>query len=202
MANKGKIIGLMLLPIAGILVNAARAEYLTPRDASAQSSGASSPASIRLKADLSDKILYVEQAGKVVKTYTFASGTAKYPTPRGTFTVRKVVWHPAWVPPDSKWAEKKTAKNPGHPDNPMKLVKIFFKEPDYYIHGTDQLGTIGASASHGCIRMDPVEAAELAIRLMEASGASKDTDWYRNAIEKGETRTVVLPQKVEMVITS
>jgi lipoprotein-anchoring transpeptidase ErfK/SrfK len=197
MTNKGKIIGTLLLPIAGIIVSAARAEYLEPRDTEAQQL-----APIRLKADLSDKILYVEQGGTVVKTYTFASGTSKYPTPRGTFRVGKVIWHPAWRPPDSKWAQKKTAKDPGHPDNPMKLVKIFFKEPDYYIHGTDQLDTIGSSASHGCIRLDPVDAAELAIRVMEASGASRNSDWYRNAIEKGETRTVVLPRKVEMVITA
>jgi lipoprotein-anchoring transpeptidase ErfK/SrfK len=196
MGNMRKIIGLMLLPVAGILVNAARAEYVKPRDA-----GAQQLAAIRLKADLSDKILYVEQGGKVVKTYTFADGSAKYPTPRGTFSVGKVIWHPAWIPPDSKWAQKKTAKDPGQDGNPMKLVKIFFKEPDYYIHGTDQLDTIGSSASHGCIRMDPVDAAELAIRVMEASGARKDSDWYRNAIEQGETRTVVLPRRVEMVIT-
>ena len=197
MGNTQKIIGLLLLPVAGVLINAASFEYLKPRDASAQQ-----PAAIRLKADLSDKILYVEQGGKVVKTYTFADGSAKYPTPRGTFRVGKVVWHPGWVPPDSKWARKKTAKEPGDPANPMKLVKIFFKEPDYYIHGTDQLESIGSSTSHGCLRMDPADAAELAIRLMEASGARKDADWYQNAIEKGQTRTVNIPRRVEMVITA
>ena len=96
--NKRKIIGVLLLPVAGVLINAARAEYLKPRDA-----GAQQPAAIRLKADLSDKILYVEQGGKVVKTYTFADGSAKYRTPKGTFRVGKVIWNPAWVPPDSKW---------------------------------------------------------------------------------------------------
>jgi len=195
-ANTRRIIGILLLPVAGVLINAARAEYLKPRDA-----GAQQPAAIRLKADLSDKILYVEQGGKVVKTYTFADGSAKYPTPKGTFKVGKVIWNPAWIPPDSKWARKKTAKDPGHPDNPMKLVKIFFKEPDYYIHGTDQLESIGSAASHGCLRMDPADAAELAIRVMEASGAPKNPDWYQNAMENGETRTVTIPRKVEMVIT-
>ncbi|MEO7502298.1 MAG: hypothetical protein ABIW94_06645, partial [Gemmatimonadaceae bacterium] len=71
LGNKRKIIVVLLLPVAGVLINAARAEYLTPRDA-----GAQQPAAIRLKADLSDKILYVEQGGKVVKTYTFADGSA------------------------------------------------------------------------------------------------------------------------------
>ena len=77
----------------------------------------------------------------------------------------------------------------------MQLVKIFFKEPDYYIHGTDNLDSIGTSSSHGCLRLDPVDAAELAIRVMESSGAKKDSTWYQNAIEKGQTRTVILPQK-------
>ena len=201
MQLKARIAAVFLLPIGGILINAARAEYLKPRDAGAQESLTPGLAPLRLRADLSDKILYVEQGGQVVKSYTFASGTAKYPTPRGTFRIDKVVWHPAWIPPDSKWAAKKTAKEPGDPGNPMQLVKIFFKEPDYYIHGTDNLDSIGTSSSHGCLRLDPVDAAERAIRVMESSGAKKDSTWYQNAIEKGQTRTVILPQKVEMVIS-
>jgi murein L,D-transpeptidase YcbB/YkuD len=203
MRHKRRILGLILLPVAGILINAVRAEYLRPRDAGAQedSPGLLPSSTLRLRADLGEKTLYVEQNGKVVQFYTISDGREKYPTPRGTFRIAKIVWNPEWVPPDSKWAKGKTAKEPGHPDNPMKLVKIFFKEPDYYIHGTDQLDNIGEAASHGCIRMDPIDAAELAIRVMEASGAQKDSTWYQHAIERGQTRTVVLPQKVEMVIT-
>ncbi len=199
MQRKAKTAAAILLPIGGILFNAARAEYLRPRDAAAQEALEAGPelAPIRLKADLSDKILYVEQGGKVVKSYTFASGSPQYPTPRGTFTIGTVVWHPAWTPPDAKWAKGRKPKEAGDPGNPMQLVKIFFKEPDYYIHGTDQVTTIGSSASHGCIRLDPVEAAELAIRVMEG-----DSTWYQNAIERGETRTVILPRKVEMIITN
>lgn len=202
MQPKAKIAAVFLLPIGGILVNAARAEYLKPRDAGAQESLRAELSPLRLKADLSDKILYVERDGKVVKTYTFASGTSKYPTPRGTFRIDKLVWNPAWIPPDSKWAKGKTPKEAGDPANPMQLVKIFFREPDYYIHGTDQVESIGSAASHGCIRLDPVDAAELAIRVMESSGAKRDSTWYQNAIERGETRTIMLTQKVEMTITN
>ena len=202
MQRKGQILGIILLPVGGILINAARAEYLRPRDASAQEKReAEQLAPLVLKADLSDKILYVVQDGQVVKSYTFASGSAKYPTPKGTFKIDKVVWNPEWIPPDSKWAKGKTPKEAGDPSNPMQLVKIFFKEPDYYIHGTDQVDTIGSASSHGCLRLDPIDAAELAIRVMQASGAKRDSTWYQNAIERGETRTIVLPQKVEMIIT-
>ncbi|SRR6266550_1163075 len=203
MQRKGKILAMVLLPVGGILINAARAEYLRPRDASAQEKREGPGlAQLVLKADLSDKILYVVQDGEVVKTYTFASGSPKYPTPKGTFRIDKVVWNPAWIPPpDAKWAKGKQPKEPGNPSNPMQLVKIFFKEPDYYIHGTDQVDTIGSAASHGCLRLDPIDAAELAIRVMQASGAKRDSTWYQNAIERGETRTVMLPRKVEMIIT-
>jgi len=203
MQRKGKILAMVLLPVGGILINAARAEYLRPRDASAQEKREGPGlAPLVLKADLSDKILYVVQDGEVVKTYTFASGSPKYPTPKGTFRIDKVVWNPAWIPPpDAKWAKGKQPKEPGNPSNPMQLVKIFFKEPDYYIHGTDQVDTIGSAASHGCLRLDPIDAAELAIRVMQASGAKRDSTWYQNAIERGETRTVMLPRKVEMIIT-
>jgi len=34
-----------------------------------------------------------------------------------------------------------------------------------------------------------------------ASGANKDSTWYQNAIEEGQTRTVMLPRKVEMILT-
>jgi murein L,D-transpeptidase YcbB/YkuD len=83
----------------------------------------------------------------------------------------------------------------------MKLVKIFFKEPDYYIHGTDQLDQLGEAASHGCLRMDPIEAGELAVRVMQAGGVQHATSWYQTAVTKGETRTVTLPRPVTIVIT-
>ena len=47
---------------------------------------------------------------------------------RGDFSVRRVIWNPRWVPPNSKWARGKKPMGPG-PDNPMGRVKIFFKEP-------------------------------------------------------------------------
>jgi lipoprotein-anchoring transpeptidase ErfK/SrfK len=205
MQRKTKVLTIILLPVGGVLFNAARAEYLTPRDVSAQESLDNDRpilTGIRLKADLSQKTLSVEENGEVIKTYIISDGRSKYPTPRGTFYIDKVVWNPEWVPPPAKWAKGKTAQPPGHPGNPMKVVKIFFKEPDYYIHGTSEVDDIGEAASHGCIRMEPIDAAELAIRIMEASGAKRDSTWYQRAIREGETRTVMLPARIQMLISS
>jgi lipoprotein-anchoring transpeptidase ErfK/SrfK len=53
----------------------------------------------------------------------------------------------------------------------MQGVKIYFREPWYYIHGTNDPGSIGTAASRGCLRMRASEAKELA-RLIERSGGS------------------------------
>jgi hypothetical protein len=80
-------------------------------------------------------------------------------------------------------------------------MRDFFPEADYYIHETDELDTLGSSALHGCLKMDPLDAAELAIWVMAAAGLRRDSSWYHSAIEPGETRAARLPTHVKMVIT-
>ncbi|HYR29282.1 MAG TPA: L,D-transpeptidase, partial [Thermoanaerobaculia bacterium] len=110
-------------------------------------------AELRLEVDLSDRLLRAVVDGEVIREYAVSVGKEKYPTPSGDFKIKKVIFNPSWKPPDSKWAKGKTAKPPGHPENPMKLVKMFFKEPDYYIHGTADEDSLGGAESHGCVRM-------------------------------------------------
>lgn len=157
---------------------------------------------LTLEASLSGKTLTVRKDGEVVKQYAVAIGKDNHPTPRGEFTVQKLVWNPAWVPPDEKWARNKSAKGPGHPGNPMKLVKIFFKEPDYYIHGTGDLASLGSAASHGCLRMDPDEAGEVALMVMENSGQFRDWDWVKGILRIGDARTVRLATPTPIIVTS
>jgi lipoprotein-anchoring transpeptidase ErfK/SrfK len=47
----------------------------------------------------------------------------------------------------------------------MQGVKIYFKAPYYYIHGTNSPGSIGSAASHGCLRMRTKDAKALARRI-------------------------------------
>jgi murein L,D-transpeptidase YcbB/YkuD len=82
----------------------------------------------------------------------------------------------------------------------MRSVKIFFKEPDYYIHGTDKEESIGSAASHGCIRMTAADAVELARYLTEQSGVHKSDDWYSNAVMSSKPTDLNLPNGVSFVI--
>jgi len=159
-------------------------------------------AELRLKVDLGERQLIVLENGNEVERFAVAVGTKKYPTPTGTFRIRKVVWNPPWKPPDSKWAEGKPPRPPGHPENPMKVVKIFFSEPDYYIHGTDDEDSLGKAESHGCIRMTPDEASRLALLVMEHGGAPMPEPWYRRVFRRKTTRVVYLKSPVAIEIRS
>ena len=156
--------------------------------------------SLNLRASITDKVIYVQLNDSVVVSYPVAVGMDKHPTPRGSFTIRKIVWNPAWIPPDAAWARGKKAKPAGHPKNPMKVVKLYFKEPDYYIHGTGDVESLGGAASHGCLRMAPEDIADLARQLMEAGGAAKSDDWYNSALTDKQTRTIVLPRPISLTI--
>lgn len=155
---------------------------------------------LTLTASLSAKTLTVTRGLDTIAVYDVAVGADKHPTPAGTFVVRKIVWNPAWVPPKQTWAKGKGPKDPGHPENPMKLVKLFFREPDYYIHGTDAVETLGQAASHGCLRMDPNDAGELGLMVMENGGVARDWDWVKGLLHLGQQRTVSLERPTALTI--
>jgi L,D-transpeptidase ErfK/SrfK len=155
--------GLMLLLVLcivliGMIVTAARAR---------NDSHVIYDAAMSLKVDLSNRELYVIENGDVVRTYGVAVGSRKHPTPTGRYWTGRIIWNPRWVPPPSKWARKLKARAPGDPRNPMQGVKIYFREPWFYIHGTNAPGSIGSASSHGCIRMRTRDAKRLAKRISE-----------------------------------
>ena len=164
---------------------------------------ATAGAAISLKVDISARELYVIRDGEVIETYNVTVGTAKHPTPKGTFGVRHMIWNPKWVPPDADWAKNKKARGPGDPKNPMGKVKIFFKEPDYYLHGTLSTKELGTAASHGCIRLSNANVTELGRMLMEYGGAKVEPGFIRTVINRvRSTREVRLQNSVTLQIVS
>ena len=147
-------------------------------------------------ADLSDKILYVHGTDSV-GMYDISTGKDNYPTPTGSFKIRKLTWNPSWTPPDSKWAAKKKPAGPGDPKNPMKVVKIFFKEPDYYIHGTADVGSLGYSESHGCLRMSADDVMRVGMWVMEHGGQPQEENWFMRLIHsRNEEKVIYLSKPV------
>lgn len=145
-------------------------------------------------------ILELRVGGRTIRRYDVSVGKKAHPTPHGTFNVNHIVWNPAWVPPKEKWAKGKKPAAPGSEKNPMKVVKIFFKEPDYYIHGTGDEAALGGAASHGCIRMAQQDAFRLGRYLMDHGGAAKDDAWYAKVFNGGTPADVRLKASARIVI--
>ncbi|MDP9202472.1 MAG: L,D-transpeptidase [Gemmatimonadota bacterium] len=203
-----KTLGLFVILAAPLITSAAFAQIDLPptavtagRDtANAQPAVAEAP--LVLKANLLARILVVQRGDSTLKTFAVAVGQDKYPTPIGRFTIRKIVWNPSWrPPPEADWAKGKAAKGPGDTGNPMKVVKIFFQEPDYYIHGTGDLESLGSAESHGCLRMDPEEVADLAKIIMEYGGQPREENWFWRIIHsRREEKVVYLNNPISLTI--
>jgi lipoprotein-anchoring transpeptidase ErfK/SrfK len=171
------------------------------RDAPQETTVVEAP--LEITANIPARRLVVRRGDVTLRTFAVAVGKDRYPTPRGTFRIRKMIWNPSWrPPPNSDWARGKTAKGPGEPGNPMKVVKIFFKEPTYYIHGTDDVESLGSAASHGCLRMDPEEVAELAKLIMLHGGQPREENWFWRIIHsRREEKPIYLDNPVWLTIT-
>jgi lipoprotein-anchoring transpeptidase ErfK/SrfK len=90
---------------------------------------------------------------KLSKTYTIAVGMAGLETPSGVYTINDKQVDPSWHVPNSAWAGDLAGKViPPGPRDPIKArwMGIYAGAG---IHGTDDVGSLGSAASHGCIRM-------------------------------------------------
>ena len=68
--------------------------------------------------DIGDLHLYLYRNGKLIKSYSVATGQAAYPTPTGSFVVTSMQMNPTWLPPNSDWAKDAKPIPPGV-DNPL-----------------------------------------------------------------------------------
>jgi lipoprotein-anchoring transpeptidase ErfK/SrfK len=89
---------------------------------------------------------------RLVRRFGVATGQSSYPTPLGLYPIAEMWRDPWWIPPDSPWAKGAKPIPPG-PGNPLGTRWMGLTAPGVGIHGTPDAGSIGYSASHGCIRM-------------------------------------------------
>lgn len=157
---------------------------------------------MRLRVGIAERRLYVEIDGVAVDTMMVTVGTDRHPTPTGEFRIARVIWNPSWHPPDSDWARNRTPAGPGDPRNPMGRVKMFFREPDYYLHGTNDERTIGYRGSHGCIRMRNEDIIEIARLAMVHGGEPREPNWFRRVINSiRDTEEVRLSNPIPIAVT-
>jgi len=102
---------------------------------------------------------------KLVKTYRIAVGRIGLETPAGEYTIDDKQINPSWHVPLSSWAGDLAGRIiPPGPDDPIKARWMGFFD-GAGIHGTDEISSIGTSASHGCIRMTIPDVEDLYPRV-------------------------------------
>jgi lipoprotein-anchoring transpeptidase ErfK/SrfK len=99
----------------------------------------------RVVVSLADRKLAVVEGGQVVKVFSTAIGAEQTPSPVGSFRIIQRVTDPAWYIKGKIVPPGKT--------NPLGTRWLGLSAKGYGIHGTNNPGSIGHNASHGCIRM-------------------------------------------------
>jgi lipoprotein-anchoring transpeptidase ErfK/SrfK len=97
--------------------------------------------------------LYLYKNGQVSRTYDVATGRKEFPTPTGQFRVVSKQTNPVWVNPHSDWSKNMPERIEAGPSNPLGTHALALSASGILIHETPDVGSIGTSASHGCIRM-------------------------------------------------
>jgi len=111
----------------------------------------------RIVVSIPDCKLALVENGQVVKIYSTAVGAPSSPTPPGTYSIVERIPNPTWYGPGK-------VVGPGK-GNPVGTRWMGLSRKGYGIHGTNNPGSIGRNASHGCVRMRNRDVEDLFARV-------------------------------------
>jgi lipoprotein-anchoring transpeptidase ErfK/SrfK len=102
---------------------------------------------------------------QVEKTYRIAVGRQGLETPAGLYNIQDKQVNPSWHVPNSAWAGSLAGRViPPGPADPIK-ARWMGIAGGAGIHGTEDVGSLGTAASHGCIRMAIPDVIDLFDRV-------------------------------------
>jgi lipoprotein-anchoring transpeptidase ErfK/SrfK len=148
-----------LLDVGDVKTVKARTEVVKP-EVTTKELAEKHPAVLVVNRSTFELTLYKEL--ELAKTYRVAIGAIGFDTPAGLYHIQNKAVNPAWSVPNSDWAGDLagTVVPGGVPENPLKARWLGIYD-GAGIHGTDQTGSIGTAASHGCVRMLIPDVIEL-----------------------------------------
>ena len=114
-------------------------------------------ASIIVHVDRSQQQMEVVVDGEERYLWRVSTARRGYITPPGTYQPQMLARH---------WFSRKYYNSP--------MPHAIFFDGGYAIHGTYEIAQLGGPASHGCVRLDPGNAATL-FDLVEREGMSNTT---------------------------
>jgi lipoprotein-anchoring transpeptidase ErfK/SrfK len=115
--------------------------------------GASHAERVVARVSISTQTMQVYHEGRHLFTWTVSTAKPGKVTPTGVYIGAEAL---------SKHHRSRLYNNA-----PMPFA--IFYDGDYAIHGTDQIKRLGQPASHGCVRLDPDNAAIL-FQMVKAEG--------------------------------
>jgi lipoprotein-anchoring transpeptidase ErfK/SrfK len=102
---------------------------------------------------------------RLERSYTIAVGQQGLETPAGLYHATDKQVDPSWHVPNSAWAGSLAGQViPPGPADPLKARWIGIID-GAGIHGTDDIGSLGSAASHGCVRMSIPDVEDLYDRV-------------------------------------
>ena len=135
--------------------------------------------------------LIVAEGDKRVYNCKVGLGSSEFPTPVGEYFITHIFdKDPWWIPnPNRPWAYgmkpskrvyggtmapllKKTKPRTLIDGEDFIAMECAYKDNDYRMHGTADFLSVGHSASHGCIRMFPQDAKQVANLIKNYVGVS------------------------------
>jgi hypothetical protein len=111
--------------------------------------------------NLAEHKLSLYDREKIVAEYPVACGSPSYPTPVGIWKIVGKQRNPTWHNPGSGWAAGMPSFIAPGPGNPLGTRALPLNASGVLIHGTYSSGSIGQSASHGCVRMHMSDIEQL-----------------------------------------
>jgi lipoprotein-anchoring transpeptidase ErfK/SrfK len=126
-------------------------------------------ANVVIKIDTKANTLEVHEGEKLIAAYPVTVGSAQTASPIGEWKVRRITKMPTFRYDKEMLQHGKRSGNfhllPPGPRNPVGVMWIALNKKGIGIHGTNDPGSIGRAASHGCIRLANWDIVRLATKI-------------------------------------
>ena len=131
---------------------------------------------VSAKVDTKTNMLGVFETEKLIAAYPVSVGSAHTASPIGDWKVRGIAKLPGFRYDKEMLEHGERSGNfymlPSGPRNPVGVVWIALNKKGIGIHGTDDPGSIGHAASHGCIRLANWDVVRLAAKIKAGDNVS------------------------------
>jgi lipoprotein-anchoring transpeptidase ErfK/SrfK len=131
---------------------------------------------IVIKIDTKINMLGVFQGEKLIAAYPVTIGSAHTASPIGEWKVSRITKMPTFRYDEEMLQHGRRSANfhllPPGPRNPVGVMWIALNKKGIGIHGTNDPGSIGRAASHGCIRLANWDVVRLATKIKPGDNVS------------------------------